>query len=278
MALVGGGRVSRSFIASLPFLAGHLGPVKALSYRVASRISNALRAGHPVRDYLPLDACRTILIGVPEHQLGATLSGLAAAPIVWPGKSVVLCESWRGSEALEVLAQHGAACASLNSIDDEKGGSFLAEGDPAALQRVRELAGSSHLRVIEISPAAKPIFLASLTLTGEVLVPLLAAAAESLRAAGLSIPQVLAIIRVAVDRTARAYAKAGRKAWNAQLPPDQQEALCRQMTALSKTDPALERFFRQVSTAALEFFGKDTAWLADRGNNYAAAKAGAVRG
>ncbi|MGH9667864.1 MAG: DUF2520 domain-containing protein [Bryobacteraceae bacterium] len=190
----------------------------------------------------------------------------------------MLCGSWRGSEALDVLAQRGAACASLNPIEDGSGNGFLAEGAPAALQQIRELVGNPHRRVLEIAPGAKPLFLAGLTLAGEALVPLLAAAAESLRAAGLSTPQALAILRGAVDQTARAYAKAGRKAWNAQLPPDQREALCRQMDALLKTDPALELFFVRVSVAALEFFRKDAAWLADRGNNYAAAKAGSVRG
>jgi predicted short-subunit dehydrogenase-like oxidoreductase (DUF2520 family) len=278
VALVGGGRVSQSFVARLPFPAGQLGPVKALSYRVASRISNALRAGQPVRDYLPLGACRTILICVPEIQLRATLAGLAAASIVWSGKSVVLCGSWRGSEALDVFAQRGASCASLNPIEDGSGNGFLAEGAPPALQRIRELIGGSHHRILEIAPEAKPLVLAGLTLAGETLVPLLAASAESLRAAGLSTAQALAILRSAVDHTARAYAKAGRKAWNAKLPPDRREALGRQLDALLKTDAALERFFLHVSVAALELFRKDAAWLADRGNNYVAAKAGSVRG
>ncbi|HLJ16511.1 MAG TPA: DUF2520 domain-containing protein [Bryobacteraceae bacterium] len=272
VALVGGGKVSQSFVARLPSLAGQLGPVKALSYRVASRVSNALRAGYPARDYRPLEACRLILICVPEAQLSCTLSDLAAAPVNWAAKSVVLCGSWRSSEALETLTRRGASCASLNPIVDAQGDRFLGEGAPAAMQRIRELVGGARSRVIEISCGSKPLFLAGMTLTGVALIPLLAAVTESLRAAGLSTPQALSILGAAVDQAARAYSKAGRKAWSGPLVRNQREALDHQLDALLKTDPPLERFFRQTSIAALEFFHKDAKWLAEQRPSHAAAK------
>lgn len=273
VALVGGGKVSQSFVASLPALATKLGPVKALSYRVASRVSNALRAGYPVREYQELDGCRTILVWVPESQLRSTLNGLIEAPLSWRGKSLILCGSWRGSGALAAFTQRGAACASLMPISAGSAGAFLAEGAREAPQRIRELVGGPAGRVLEISPAAKPLFLAGLTLARDAPVPLLVAAAASLRAAGVSTAQALSILGAAVDQSARAYAKAGRKAWNPRLTPNQCEGLLRQKDALVKIDPALARFFLRSLGAALELFEQDTVWLTGGRANQATAKA-----
>ncbi|MEO7141950.1 MAG: DUF2520 domain-containing protein [Bryobacteraceae bacterium] len=260
LALMGGGRVSQSFVARLPRLAPRLGPVAALSYRVACRIANTLRAGDAVRDYAPFDVCKLILVWVPEEQLAATLTGLASAPVNWTAKSVVLCGSWRGSEALEELERRGASCASLDPIDTSES-KFLAEGGALAIQRIRDLIGGARERVMEVSRESKPLYLAGMTLAGDVLVPLLVAAAESLRAAGLASAPAASILQVAVHQATRGCVKAGRKAWRGPLAVGERAALERQIEALRAANPALEKFFRRTAAAALELFNKDAAWL-----------------
>jgi predicted short-subunit dehydrogenase-like oxidoreductase (DUF2520 family) len=261
VALVCGGNVTQSFLARLPHLAPRLGPVKALSFRVAGRVANRIGAGFAVPSYEPFGVCRLILISVPEPQLQSTLEGLLAAPMTWTAKSVVLCGSWRGSEALEDIHKLGASCGTLNPVFDRPDGWFLAEGGALAIRRIRELVGPPRTRVVTIGPEAKPLYLAAFTLLEGVLPPVLTAASETLRAAGLSNAQALSIVGTGADQAVRAHAKAGRKAWGGHLAADEREAILSQVKALQRKNPALARFFLRTAGGSLELSGQDSKWL-----------------
>jgi hypothetical protein len=66
VGLIGTGSLTDSPLTRFRWLSERLGPVKSASYRVASRIANMLRAGHPVKDYVEFESCELILICVPE--------------------------------------------------------------------------------------------------------------------------------------------------------------------------------------------------------------------
>src|SRR4051794_17448981 len=89
--IVGAGGVSSGLIGRLPRNARALGPVGGVSFRVASRIANTLKAGWPVRSLDELDGMRLILFHSPQEYLEVLLEALAAARIHWPGKSLVFC-------------------------------------------------------------------------------------------------------------------------------------------------------------------------------------------
>ena len=261
VGLVCGGRISRSFLGRLPRLAEHLGPVKALSYRVASRVANTIGAGSAVSGYEPFNGCRLILISVPEVQFPSTRKGLLDAPLDWAGKSVVLCETWRGSESLKGLEDRGASCGSLSPIFDTTRGWLLAEGSPLARQHIRELVGPPKARLIEIGAHAKALYLAAPSLLEGVLPSVLAAAAQTLRAAGLSHAQALDLVNTFADQAVRAHAKGGRKAWGGLLAADEREAILSQIQSLRRDHPALARFFLNAARGALEYSGRDPRWL-----------------
>src|SRR5450759_3091114 len=104
VALVATGKLMRSFILDLPRFRERIGPVKAASLRVASRITNTLQAGFPVADYDAFNPCRIIFICVPDEMLPETIQGLGDSPLDWAGRSVVLCDSPLASDALHDLA------------------------------------------------------------------------------------------------------------------------------------------------------------------------------
>src|SRR5260370_13061866 len=90
VALIGAGKLSGSPVSEFWRLSDRLGPVKAPSFRLASRIANRLRAGHPVRDYAEFDSCRLILVSVPHAILPAVVGAVPSARICSRNKSSVL--------------------------------------------------------------------------------------------------------------------------------------------------------------------------------------------
>src|ERR1700730_14430427 len=93
VGLIGTGNLTDTPLTRFWWLSERLGPVKSASYRVASRIANMLRAGHPVKDYAEFESCALILICVPEDTIAQVVSEMLASGISWHAKAVVLCSA-----------------------------------------------------------------------------------------------------------------------------------------------------------------------------------------
>lgn len=244
VALIGEGKLTDSSLARFWSLSEMLGPVKASSYRVASRIANRLRAGHPVKDYREFQACRLILICVPDHALPRVLEELAVSEISWPGKAVVLCNAWLDSSELRELAVRGASVGSISTIPGFDDLWYLVEGDKLAIQQSKRLLEHRERRAFAIDRQLKPFYLAALTCTGSLLVALIIAAAESLRHTGVPVSASSAILEKQMNKSLRSYLRGGRRAY--QAPRE----LSRQLRALSADDPPLASYIEQSCRAA----------------------------
>ena len=157
VALLAGGKLGSSPLARFWLLSEMLGPDKAASFRLASRIANSLRAGHPVQDYSQFDACRLIVISVPDQALARALEELRAAPISWSGKSVLLCSPSRGSLDLREFSVRGASIASIAAIPGFQDLRYLLEGDKRAVQDSRPLLEHRERCCIVIERDLKPL-------------------------------------------------------------------------------------------------------------------------
>src|SRR5262249_15410314 len=163
---VGGGKSSSSSLARFWLLSQVLGPVKASSYRLASRIANGLRAGYPVRDFAEFDACGLIFISLPDRSVPQAIAELAAAGISWRGKSVVLFSAKHGSCELLTLSARGASVASISSVPGFRDTLYMLEGDRRAVQETRRLIEKGEVRCVTIDRGFKSLYLAALTCTG----------------------------------------------------------------------------------------------------------------
>ncbi|HUJ51022.1 MAG TPA: hypothetical protein VLW25_12515 [Bryobacteraceae bacterium] len=223
-----------------------LGPVKASSFRLASRIANSLRAGYPVKDYGEFDACHMILISVPDDALEGVVAELCSAGISWRGKSVVLCSAWRDSSELGELSARGAAIGSITTIPGFHDLRYLVSGDKRAIQESKRLVENRERRCLTIERGRKPLYLAALTCTGSLLFPLVMAASESLRRAGVTPAVSFSILEKQLTIGLRAYARGGRRAY---APPRE---LTSQLRALWATDPALAYYMEKSSQLAAQ--------------------------
>jgi hypothetical protein len=250
LALIGAGKLTGSPVSGFWRLSDRLGPVKSPSFRLASRIANSLRAGHPVRDYAEFDSCSLIVVSVPDAILPAAIKEIAAANICWRNKAIVLCSASLDSGELSVLAERGASIGSISAIPGFEDPRYLVEGDRLAVLEAKRLVENGARRIVAIQRSLKPFYLAALTSTGSLLFALLLAASESLRQAGISASDSATILERQLHKTWRSHVKAGRKAYSA---PHQ---LQKQLHALANADPELAHYLEQSTHLAARLLRK----------------------
>jgi hypothetical protein len=190
--LVAAGGVSQSFLARRPGFLAHLGPIKASSFRAARRIALSLRRGHAASQYSVLEPCSVIWISVPEDSLERVLQDLVAQTPI-QRTMVVLTGLVRDSRRPSALLRAGARVATLNMVDGSGERTFVAEGHPDTMRVLRTLFNAEKKKLIEIAPACKPFYFAGMKLSSSLLLPLISASVESLRAAGFSLADALAV-------------------------------------------------------------------------------------
>ncbi len=251
--LVGAGGVSQSFLARMPALLALLGPVKGDSFHVSRRIANALRAGKAARDFVEFAACELIWIAVPERQIDAHSAELAAA-VALESKMVVVCDALRDSFWPSPIRTAGARVATLNCLPGSDEKIFVAEGDPAVLAELRRIVALDRRKLLALDPATKPLYLSGVHLLDHMLLPWIAGAMESFRAAGFSRAEAAEAMQTLGIQAIRAYSKAGSKAWNHEEAEQLRSALAPDLPAIRRTDPRLAILFGEGYDRLFRFF------------------------
>ncbi|NUN00557.1 MAG: DUF2520 domain-containing protein [Bryobacteraceae bacterium] len=259
IGLVGSGQLTRCCVAA--FLPGKLGPVKASSYRLASRMVNALKAGYAVKSYEELDECRLILVCVHDRNLACTVEELARSDINWLGKSVLLCDSWMGSDELENLVAQGASAGSIWAVDTSGPARLAVEGDQEVLRELKRLVDYGPQKLLELKRCRKDLYWASTSFASSLLTPMLVAAARCLQNAGMHPRDASGLVERAVLKSLRGHMKSGVKSWSGPLATEDAVQLERQIAAVANIDKKLGIYFQQSCVLAAEVFGRDAGWV-----------------
>jgi predicted short-subunit dehydrogenase-like oxidoreductase (DUF2520 family) len=257
--VVGAGAVSASLIGRLPSGSREIGPVSAVSYRVASRIANTLRAGFPVRSADELNDVPAILFHSPPEQAESLLSVLDAAAIDWTGKALIFCDCSVPIAVRERFQLRGASVGVAREfgipgrIVLEAGKLEAGKGRDAALQTVQRIARQLQLKAIEIPPASTDLFDAAVTLGSGALTALIDHTADLLRAAGIRDTEAARIASSFFEQTARDYAHSGKQSWTwyVRKPP-----VAQLHAQLKAAGPSLEPVMKQLLLFSFETFHK----------------------
>jgi predicted short-subunit dehydrogenase-like oxidoreductase (DUF2520 family) len=242
-ALIVEGAVSDSWLLQLHTLRDCLGPVMGVSLRNASRAVNQLRAGSPSNDLAALTRADLLLISVPADSLPQWLTRLAPVAEDWRNTAVVLCSDDLGSEALASLHAAGSLAA-MDGLDRR----FLFEGHKLAGHRVRRLIeAGQHARLFEIKAGHKSVYQAGLSFAAGMTFPLIAAAVDSFRAAGLHPKFAESTVETAVLSALRGYLRAGRRGWTGPIARADRDVLARQYQALFTVDEELAEMFLKIA-------------------------------
>jgi hypothetical protein len=253
MGLVCTGSATRSFVARMPAVLARLGPIKASSFRVARQISRSLRAGQAVSHYSVLESCPIVWFAVPDTVMNRTLRDFMAQTAI-RDNMIVLCDCEREIGEAARLARAGARVASLNPIPEPRDRSFVAEGHPETVRTLRRLLAEDDRKLIELRAGMKPLFFAGIRFSAPLLMPWIASAIESLRAAGLSRADAVAVVEHIGTRTLRRYIKAGDRAWNRQTAGGLRHALEYDLEAVRGQDPRLSELYAKAIRIAIEKF------------------------
>ncbi len=210
VALVGAGQFSGSPLSHVPGLAEHLGPVKAPSFRVASRIANSLRGGTAVNRYEDFAECALILINVPDALAPEIAAELACSELTWKDKAVVLCSDRLDAGSLAGLARLGAITGSLSVVPGFEDSWLLLEGGKPVEREMRPLIKRRGVRITVVAEGSKARYLDGLDRLGRAFVPQVRDALESMRAAGISNAQAFAILEKQAARTMRSCFRSGK--------------------------------------------------------------------
>jgi len=258
MGLVCAGGVNQSFLARMPALLQHLGPIKTESFRVSRQTANSLRAGYAASHYSTLEPCPLILVSAPEAKMDRILREMAArtpirkAPL--SKNMVVLCGCVRDSLAPSPLDGTGARVASLNVIPDSREQIFVAEGHSDTVRCLRTLFAESRRKIIGLKPGTKPLFFAGIHAGAPLLLPWISLGMASLRAAGFSRSEAAFVGEFLGIRALRKYAKGGAKSWSRRTEAGLRRALDNDIPAIRSRDPRLAELYEQGIRLALAQF------------------------
>jgi hypothetical protein len=254
--LVGAGAVSSSLIGLLPSRTRELGPVSAVSYRLASRIANTLRAGYPVRTAAELNDVTNVLFHSPPESVDILLRLLETAPIDWKRKALIFCDCSVAPSIRARFQVRGASTAVARQFGIPE--RIIAEGNAesgggAALHEVYRIGRELGTKAIEISPGSADLFDAAVTLGRAAITPLIDRAAGLLRLAGIRDIEAVRIASELFEQTARDYAHSGKQSWAWYVRKPQPAALEAQIV-IAGAD--LEPVLRQLLLFSFETFSK----------------------
>ncbi len=247
-ALIAEGSVSQSWVGRLPGLKPHLGPVMGLSLRNASRVVNLIRCGQATDSWEDIQDCDLLLLAVPDHEVPKWVKQIDEG-LPQPKKLVIVCCAQHAdSRELNPLSERGAATGSLCEMDGFNDRKYLFEGDNIALHRLRRLVEvDGHARIVEISKHMRPVYEAGLTFAAGMTFPMVAAAVDAMKAAGMHPKTAESTVETAVIGAIRAYLRAGRRGWTGPLAKGDREELRRQYQALFDVDGELAEMYLKIA-------------------------------
>jgi len=261
LALVTAGLHNGTLLARNPGLCRQLGPVIGPSIRLASRCTNALRAGYAVREWNDVAPFPAWLFSAPNDRVDGLVGAALASGIDVHGHIIILTDTRSDSGALGPLRDAGAATASILSIGPPEKEEYLLEGDNQAVRRARSWLQSAGLRVHVVSHATRRLFGAVTALTSNVTLALLDAAIRCLRDSGISNAAARDLLSKAVGHPIQASLRAGRKLRRPAITEQGRQDIARQIHSLRRQNPALAAVFERCVQNSRDFLAKEFAWL-----------------
>jgi predicted short-subunit dehydrogenase-like oxidoreductase (DUF2520 family) len=235
--IVGAGSVNASLLGRLPRNAVALGAVGGVSYRVASRIANTLKAGWPVRSLDDLDGSRQIFFHSPPEHFAVLCDALESARIQWGGKSLIFCDCEAGGSARARFRALGASVASMRGCGLP--GRLVVQGSAPALTLANRLARELRLKALVIEEGSEALFDAAVTLGSAAFTPLIEGAVQILRQCGLRDTESVQLAASLFSATVNDYAHSGRQSWRWHIEEPLIDSILAQIAAVEEPLRAL---------------------------------------
>ena len=245
--VIGAGTLSKSLIGQVARKPRQIGAVVGVSFRVASRMANSLRAGYAARCADELDDAPVILLHAPPDQVRAVAALLENARIEWKDKPLILCDCEVPAAVIQHFHALGASTATARQFG--VAGTIMLEGTQPALACAHRIAGELRLAAIEIAPGAADVFAAALTLATGALTPLINRAAGLLRSCGLRDKEATQLATALFEQTIQEYGHSGRQSWAWHIREPDVEQIEAEIAAVGEP---FRDLFRQLIVTGLD--------------------------
>ncbi len=252
--VIGAGTLGKSLIGQLARKPRQIGPVVGVSFRVASRMANSLRAGYAARSAGELNSAPAVLFHAPADQVRSIAALLEAAPIGWKDKPLIFCDCEVPAPVIDRFHALGASTASARQFG--VAGTIMVEGTQPSLACAHRIAGELRLSAIEIAPGASDTFDAALTLATGALTPLINRAVGLLRACGLRDKDAVQLATALFSQTVQEYGHSGRQSWTWHVREPNVEQIEAEIAAV--VEPFRD-LFRQLIVTGLDHLEKHPA-------------------
>jgi hypothetical protein len=239
IGLVVEGNITHSYVLRMPRLGEDLGPIKSATVRVARRVSNFLKGGHPVAEYEELQSAQLVLVRAPDDAIPRIVEEIFAANLELKDMSFVLCESWLNLESMQALHLRSASVASLLAVPSSRNNWFVVEGDALAVRHTRRFLELNDARALELRPGGTPAYFAAELLATALPMPVLLTAQSALRSSGISGNNVSVLLNEMVQSMFRDIMNGARGTWGGPLAECSDEVAGKHMAALDRSDPQL---------------------------------------
>lgn len=249
--VIGAGALSKSLVGHLPRKSRQIGPVAGVSFRVASRMTNSLRAGFAARSADELNSLPVILFHAPAVQVRTIAALLEHAKIDWTNKALIFCDC----EVPVALVDHFRALGASTAVARQFGipGTIMVEGAAPALMRAHRIAAELRLRAIEITPGSGDVFAAALTLATAAQTPLIHRAAGMMRACGLRDKEAVTMATLLFEQTVHDYGHSGRQSWAWHVREPETEEIEAEIAAV---DEPFRSLYRRLILLGFDDFEK----------------------
>ncbi len=257
LALVITRKANDCLLSRLPNLRSRLTEVVAPTLRQASRVVNTFRAGTPASGAASVEEADVVWVTVRKGD--PFLDALLGEGVRWENKLVI----WQGIDEPPpaALAQRGAEIASVVPIEDPDEVRCFAIGARRPVRETRRMIEGAGGRVVELRSGAEIEAAAAIAAGTWLLIPHLETVQLCLRRAGLTPGAAAPVIEHLIERSLRAFLKAGRRAWRSPEESEEQEAFRNLLARLEERDPALHRRIRDGARLVLAAMGRSAEWL-----------------
>jgi hypothetical protein len=249
--VIAAGGLSKSLIGQLPRKSRQIGPVAGVSFRVASRMANSLRAGYVARNADELDQTPVILLHAPADQVRILAELLEHASINWKEKPLIFCDCEVPVPVVDRFRSMGASTAVARQFGIA--GAIMVEGTAPALACAHRIATELRLRAVEIAPGSSDVFAATLTLATGALTPLVNRAASMLRASGLRDKAAVRMATALFEHTIQEFGHSGKQSWAWHVREPAVEQIEAEIAAVGEPFRPL---FRQLILSGFDDFEK----------------------
>ncbi|WP_238325842.1 DUF2520 domain-containing protein [Bryobacter aggregatus] len=209
---------------------------------------NAIKAGVATDSLETIRKVELVLLAIPETQLDGWVAQICESKIDWAGVSFVVCSGARDSTSLKALRNCGASTASLDKIDLFEGKRYLFEGSKVALHRLRRLVEKTGAaRIVPLNDGMRAVYEAGLTFASGMTFPMIAAAVDTMRAAGLHSKIAEGVVETAVLGAVRSYLRAGKRGWTGPIAMGDRVAMRKQYQGLFDVEPVLAEMYLKIA-------------------------------